>query len=503
MLDTLDRAVDALVDLDLSGCSDSELRETYIEMRRDIDRREAFVARVLACLHGRGIPAGDGASSTPAWARWQTGQRFNEARASLDAGKACDRLPLTAKAWSEGAISASAARTICRGQRAGHEDVYTELEETLVDYAARRDLRGLDLLISHFHALADALDDIDPADQNGLHLSKVLNRWGVNGSFDDFAGTTVNEAVSAATDPPLEGDTRSPAKRRADALVTVARFFLDHADLPVEGGERPHITVVVGWEDARDDFAAAYPSPHFDTPFAPADIRQLLCDARISRMILGPDNIPLSISHATYSPPPSLRRAVVVRDRHCRFPGCDRPASWSQAHHVGRWPHGPTSLENLALLCGFHHRLVHTPGWRDTFDGITYTVYNGSRLVGSTRAPPMSRDDEFRPRTRSSVRTHSVREDPNMSHAVVVLVEIAPGSDVAHRHAILEQYVIPEVKALAGFQRATWMNDGAGTGMCIVTFDTEANANAAIPTLTPAGGPKVFTATVYAVEIAA
>jgi hypothetical protein len=90
-----------------------------------------------------------------------------------------------------------------------------------------------------------------------------------------------------------------------------------------------------------------------------------------------------------------------------------------------------------------------------------------------------------------------------MAHAVVVQVKIEPDSDVAHRHAILNNNVVPEVRALPGFQNASWMNDGLGTGICVVTFDTERNAEAAVASLTPPGGPAVIASGVYQVEIEA
>jgi hypothetical protein len=90
-----------------------------------------------------------------------------------------------------------------------------------------------------------------------------------------------------------------------------------------------------------------------------------------------------------------------------------------------------------------------------------------------------------------------------MTHAVVVQVRLDPNSDVEHRRAILNDYVIPEAKALPGFRRGTWMNDGAGTGTCMVVFDTEDDARSAITPLTPAAGPAVINSAVYEVEIEA
>lgn len=75
-----------------------------------------------------------------------------------------------------------------------------------------------------------------------------------------------------------------------------------------------------------------------------------------------------------------------------------------------------------------------------------------------------------------------------MTHAVAVRVKIETDSDLAHRRSVLDDSVIPEVKELPGFQKATWMNDGPGTGLCIVVFDTQGHARAAVTPLTPANG---------------
>lgn len=72
---------------------------------------------------------------------------------------------------------------------------------------------------------------------------------------------------------------------------------------------------------------------------------------------------PLDVGRRTPVVSPAMRRAVIVRDRHCRFPGCDRPHTWCDAHHVVHWADGgPTAMLNLVLLCRRHHRMVHQPG---------------------------------------------------------------------------------------------------------------------------------------------
>jgi hypothetical protein len=88
-----------------------------------------------------------------------------------------------------------------------------------------------------------------------------------------------------------------------------------------------------------------------------------------------------------------------------------------------------------------------------------------------------------------------------MTHAVAITVKIEADSDIAHRRRILDNSVIPEVRELPGFQKATWMNDGVGTGLCIVVFDNEEHAKAAVAPLTPPSGPAVIISGIYEVEV--
>jgi hypothetical protein len=60
-----------------------------------------------------------------------------------------------------------------------------------------------------------------------------------------------------------------------------------------------------------------------------------------------------------------MRKALKARDGHCRWPGCERPASWCDGHHLLHWIHGGTTdLNNLVLLCRRHHRMVHEESWQ-------------------------------------------------------------------------------------------------------------------------------------------
>ena len=104
-------------------------------------------------------------------------------------------------------------------------------------------------------------------------------------------------------------------------------------------------------------------------------------------------SLPLDTGAATETIPPHLRRAVILRDRHCAAPGCQQPPSACQVHHIRpRRLGGITKLPNLLLLCVFHHLiLVHTWGWTITLnaDGTTtMTSPDGTRVYHSHSPPP-------------------------------------------------------------------------------------------------------------------
>ena len=119
-----------------------------------------------------------------------------------------------------------------------------------------------------------------------------------------------------------------------------------------------------------------------------------VCDAGIHRVITNGRSSILDYGTTTRTIPANLFNALVIRDRHCRFPGCDRPPEWTEAHHI-RWvlDGGPTSLDNLTLQCTRHHHLLHTPGWHAKLlpdATLIVTAPNGRTLESQPpgRPPP-------------------------------------------------------------------------------------------------------------------
>jgi hypothetical protein len=86
------------------------------------------------------------------------------------------------------------------------------------------------------------------------------------------------------------------------------------------------------------------------------------------------------------------------------------------------------------------------------------------------------------------------------AYAAVVRIAIDPDSDPAHRHGILEEFVIPELRALPGYRKCLWLADGAGIGTCVVVFDDAEGARAGLEVLTREGGPPTLAAGIHEVE---
>ncbi len=93
-------------------------------------------------------------------------------------------------------------------------------------------------------------------------------------------------------------------------------------------------------------------------------LRRLACDSAVTRIVFGPDGAVLDVGRAQRTVTGQMRRAVIARDEHCVYPGCDQPPSRCEVHHAVRhWADGgDTSVANSALLCWYHHQLVDARG---------------------------------------------------------------------------------------------------------------------------------------------
>ncbi|HZD03721.1 MAG TPA: DUF222 domain-containing protein, partial [Longimicrobiales bacterium] len=123
--------------------------------------------------------------------------------------------------------------------------------------------------------------------------------------------------------------------------------------------------------------------------------RRLACDASLIRLTHGTDGSVLDVGRKTRTIPPALRRALEVRDRGCRFPGCG--LRFTEGHHVVHWADGgETSLANALLLCRHHHGLLHEGGWEVHWWSEGRPLFHDPRGIvhfdGGWRPPPLGGD---------------------------------------------------------------------------------------------------------------
>jgi hypothetical protein len=162
-------------------------------------------------------------------------------------------------------------------------------------------------------------------------------------------------------------DPRTPGRRRVDALADLIRLAAAACATgqdPIPGAGRPSIALTLTLAELRAGLPVLGPDQQTLTG---AQTRRLACDAQIIPAVLGSPSEVLDIGRATRTVPTAIRRALILRDHGCAFPGCGRPPGWTDAHHIVHWSAGgPTALANLVLLCGHHHDTIHHHGWTIT-----------------------------------------------------------------------------------------------------------------------------------------
>src|SRR5208283_4724356 len=150
---------------------------------------------------------------------------------------------------------------------------------------------------------------------------------------------------------------------RADGAVKLAESFLAGNPVTGTGGERFQVMVHLDQEALGPDGAWAA-TLEDGTRVSAETLRRVACDCGL--VAIGGDGEALNIGRRARSIPPAIRRALMLRDRGCAFPGCTHTA-FLHGHHIQHWVHGgETSLANVVLLCTFHHHLVHEGGWTAT-----------------------------------------------------------------------------------------------------------------------------------------
>jgi hypothetical protein len=346
---------------------DARLEEDFAELQRASELIDAERLRRLAEIERRGTYRRDGHLSAAAWLASKFKVAWGTARNEVRMARALEDMPVTRRALEDGDLSMSAARVLVDARDADHE-AFRSSEATLVEAAKIHSMQDVRRVAAYWRQAAEReaamAGEEKLRERRRLHASVTfMGMVRVDGDLDPETGETLLTALRAVLDAESRtagpDDARTPAQRRADALGEVCRQWLDLGDRPTVAGERPHVTVTAGAEVLRDGAGEPSELDHAG-PVDPALARRVACDGTIRRVVMAGRSEPLDVGRRTPVVSPALRRAVIVRDRGCRFPGCDRPHSWCDAHHVVHWADGgPTALANLVLLCRRHHRMIH------------------------------------------------------------------------------------------------------------------------------------------------
>lgn len=233
------------------------------------------------------------------------------------------------------------------------------------DGVARREERKLDAheRSAHLNRFLNIVDD-------GLGGVKVRGR----GTVEDAAVIKAALAALAApaardlenADPELgvEGrDTRDHGARAWDALVETCQKALDAEVLPTAHGTKPRVMVTIGLEVLQTGLGAG--TLETGERLSVTAVRKLACDADLIPVVLGRAGQPLDVGRRHRLVTMGIWLALIVRDRHCAFPGCRRPPVACEAHHVVPWyAGGRTRLGDMVLLCKAHHTIIHTTEWQ-------------------------------------------------------------------------------------------------------------------------------------------
>jgi len=376
------------------------LEARFLELLREFDANRCWERLGLhSCAH---------------WLNFKCGIGLNAAREKVRVANALAGLPLISKAFAEGRVSYSKARAMTR--------VATpENEEYLMMIATHGTAYHVETLVRKFRRVKKlrAAQEKGPHAYRALHYHTDENGMLViEARLSPEQGALVLKALEAAVEqqpgvsaetPDDDGDdvtavTREPiSARRADALAEIAEGYLGSDNVACNTADRHQVVVHVTAEtlaatDECDCHVTAETSYLEDGPGVTAETsRRIACDASLVRLVKDQKGEPLSIGRKSRTIPPWMRRALIARDKGCRFPGCTH-TRFVDGHHIEHWAKGgETSLKNLILLCRHHHRLVHEGGFSCTrrFRGnVEFRDPNGRLLTDAPALEPVPRGED-------------------------------------------------------------------------------------------------------------
>jgi hypothetical protein len=243
-------------------------------------------------------------------------------------------------------------------------------ESALLDKAVENSPGKFHHICRHYRHAADRkgyeAEQAELVENRWLSLSSVEDgSLLISGVLDPVGGAALRTALEPLARKSGAHDDRNRDRRLADALVDMSMHALDNGLVPQSGSQRTHLQVTTSLETLLGLDGAPAAEMEFSLPISSKTVERLACDCSVTRILLGSDSMIIDVGRAKRVISGPQRKALNARDMGCVWPGCDRPASWTSAHHIDHWIRGGSGdLPNLALLCYRHHWMVHEGNWQ-------------------------------------------------------------------------------------------------------------------------------------------
>ena len=312
------------------------------------------------------------------WLNMKCGISPGTAREKVRVAKMLFDLPLCSEAFEKGTLSYSKIRAMTRAATRHNE-------AELVDYALNATAHQVE---RHCQRLRNADRRRSTPDAKRAYRERSLMRtchpngtMSINIELPQELGDLLMKAIEVAAErcpQDAEGNENSKSTaffaRQADGLVELARNYLSGSGEP---GDTPSHQVLVHVDEA----ALHDKGGESDLPVE--SVRRIACDADLVEVRRDKKGNVLNLGRKHRVVSPQLKKALLARDRNCRFPGCTHE-KYLDAHHVEHWADGgETNLENTLLLCDSHHRLLHEGAYsiKKNFAGDWYFRKSDGEVV--------------------------------------------------------------------------------------------------------------------------
>ena len=333
--------------------------DNVLDLLAEHERTGALLALQIAELEASCDWSADGAVSFAAWLRHHGRLSNADARGWQRRGRFLRRFPAVADAACSRQLSAGQVDLVRNACPTTLEPILSEQQDALVSILAPLTVADTQRACHVWQLHATALIDTPPPAERERVLRFGADSTGaVVGNFvlPGQAGTEFAHAVRTASTWDGADDARTSTEKQADALFEIAAFYNKNHELPGTPRNHPHVELSLDASTLHDMPIAIDSNGQVVDPVT---TDTMLCHCAMHQ-IMRDQHAVLSYGRSRYTVSQSLFRSVAARDGGCRFPGCDRPVRFCDAHHIRHWRHGGnTDHDNMLLVCSRHHHHVH------------------------------------------------------------------------------------------------------------------------------------------------